>query len=75
MKRKCLLLAAFAAMTVCAYAQDVKCDIVNEGTRRFLEEVDYADDPEYTVSYGVASHPLSRPLLQHPLALALSAAV
>ena len=53
MKKRCLLLAAFAAMTVCAYAQNVKCDIVNEGTRRFLEEVDYADDPEYTVSYAL----------------------
>ena len=53
MKRKCLLLAAFAAMTVCAYAQNVKSDIVNEGTRRFLEEVNYADDPEYTVSYAL----------------------
>ena len=52
MKRICLLLAAFAAMTICAYAQNVQCDIVNEGTRRFLEEVDYADDPEYTVSYA-----------------------
>ena len=52
MMKRCLLLAAFAAMTVCAYAQDVKCDIVNAGTRRFLEEVDYADDPEYTVSFA-----------------------
>ena len=53
MKRICLLLAAFAAMTVCASAQNVKSDIVNEGTRRFLEEVNYADDPEYTVSYAL----------------------
>ena len=53
MKRICLLLAAFAAMTMCAYAQNVKSDIVNEGTRRFLEEVNYADDPEYTVSYAL----------------------
>ena len=32
-------------------AQEV-CDIENVGTRKFLEEVDYSDDPEYTVSYA-----------------------
>lgn len=66
MKIKCLLLAAFAAVTVCAGAQEIKCDIVNEGTRRFLEEVDYSNDPEYTVSfakdyrtdYGASDKPL-----------------
>ena len=52
MKNRLFLLAAFAALTVCAYAQEVKCDIVNEGTRRFLQEVDYSNDPEYTVSFA-----------------------
>jgi enterochelin esterase family protein len=52
MKRRLLLLAAFAAMTVGAYAQRTQCDIVNPGTRKFLEEVDYSADPEYTVSYA-----------------------
>jgi len=28
------------------------CDIENEGTRKFLEEVDYSSDPDYTVSYA-----------------------
>ena len=52
MKKTILLLAAFAALCVGAYAQDVRCDIVNEGTRRFLQEVDYSNDPEYTVSFA-----------------------
>ena len=46
------LLAAFAAVTVCAHAQNTRCDIVNEGTRKLLEEVDYSNDPGYTVSYA-----------------------
>ena len=66
MKIRCYFLAAFAAMTVCAGAQEIRCDIVNEGTRRFLEEVDYSDDPGYTVSfakdymtdYGASDKPL-----------------
>ena len=28
------------------------CDIENEGTRKYLEEVDYSSDPDYTVSYA-----------------------
>ena len=52
MKRRFLLLAAFAALTVCSYAQNVKCDLVNDGARRFMEEVDYAGDPEYAVSFA-----------------------
>ena len=52
MKRRFLLLAAFAALTVCAYAQEIKCDIVNDGARRFMEEVDYSGDPEYAVSFA-----------------------
>ena len=52
MKNRIFLLAAFAGMTVCASAQEVKCDIVNVGTRRFLQEVDYSNDPEYTLSYA-----------------------
>ena len=52
MKRRFLLLAVLAAMTVSAFAQSTQCDIVNPGTRKFIEEVDYSADPEYTVSYG-----------------------
>ena len=52
MKRRILLLAAFAALTFGASAQDIQCDIVNPGTRKFMQEVDYAGDPEYTVSYA-----------------------
>ena len=55
MKVRALLLAAFAAVSVSVSAQEfdsVPCSIVNEGTRRFISEVDYSDDPEYTVSYA-----------------------
>ena len=52
MKRRILLLAALAALSVCAVAQTTQCDIVNPGTRKFLEEVDYSADPAYTVSYA-----------------------
>ena len=54
MKKRLLLLAALAAVTVSAYAQSTQCDIVNPGTRKYLEEVDYSADPEYTVSYAIA---------------------
>ena len=36
MKKRFLLLAAFAALTLGAYAQEVKIGMVNDGTRRFL---------------------------------------
>ena len=52
MKKRFLLVAALAALTVSAFAQDVKCGMVNDGTRRFLEEVDYSADTAYTVSYA-----------------------
>ena len=52
MKRRFLLLAALAALTVCASAQEVKTGMVNDGTWRFLEEVDYSADTAYTVSYA-----------------------
>ena len=29
-----------------------ECDIENPGTRMFLEEVDYSNDPDYTVSFA-----------------------
>ena len=32
--------------------EEKECDIENPGTRKFLEEVDYSDDPEYTISYA-----------------------
>ena len=48
--KKLLLFVAFAALTVGAYAQEVKCGIVNDGTWRFLEEVDYSADTAYMVS-------------------------
>ncbi len=34
-----------------AFAQET-CDIENEGTRKFLEEVDYSNDPDYVLSYA-----------------------
>ena len=37
MKKRFLLLAAFAALTLGAAAQEVKIGMVNDGTRRFLE--------------------------------------
>ena len=52
MKKRLLLLAAFAALTWGAYAQEVKIGMVNDGTRRFLEEVDYSADTAYVVSYA-----------------------
>ena len=30
----------------------VECDIENVGTRKFLEEVDYSSDPDYTLSFA-----------------------
>ena len=50
MRKSFLLLAVLAAVTVSAFAQSTQCDIVNPGTRKFLEEVDYSADPEYGVS-------------------------
>ena len=52
MKKRLLLLAALAALTWGAYAQEVKIGMVNDGTRRFLEEVDYSADTAYVVSYA-----------------------
>ena len=59
MKRRFLLIAAFAAVLVsCGTTQSVKrtvveeFDIENPGTRKFLEEVDYAADTAYTLSYA-----------------------
>ena len=34
-----------------AFEQEL-CDIENEGTRKFLEEVDYSSDPDYVLSYA-----------------------
>ena len=48
MKRRFLLLAALAALTVCAYAQEVKTGMVNDGTWRFLEEVDWCPGPRFS---------------------------
>ena len=33
------------------FAQET-CDIENEGTRKFLEEVDYSSDPDYVLSFA-----------------------
>ena len=43
MKKLLLLTAALVATCMFARAQEV-CDIENEGTRKFLEEVDYSAD-------------------------------
>ena len=60
MKKRFLLIAALAAILVsCGTIQPVKptavekCDIENVGTRKFLEEVDYAADTAYTVSFAL----------------------
>ena len=52
MKKRILLLAALAALTLGASAQEVKIGMVNDGTRRFLEEVDYSADTAYVVSFA-----------------------
>ena len=51
MKKYLLLLAALVAACLFASAQEV-CYIENEGARKYMEEVNYADDPNYTVSYA-----------------------
>lgn len=62
MRRRIFLLAvlsAFAAFTVsCGSVTSLKqltgeeCDIENVGTRKYLEEVDYSNDADYTVSFA-----------------------
>jgi len=62
MKRRVLLYAlswAFlAGLISCSSVHSLKravveeCDIENEGTRKYLEEVDYSSDTTYTVSYA-----------------------
>lgn len=65
--RRLLLLAAVAALFAgsCSPTRHVtntatvqpaleleECDIENPGTRLFLEEVDYSNDPDYTISFA-----------------------
>ena len=68
MKKRFLLLAALAAMLLgvsCSSVHRVssvsvvqpgfemeECDIENPGARMFLEEVDYSNDPDYTLSFA-----------------------
>ena len=68
MKKSILLIAAVAAALMCASCSSMhratsasavqptleqeECDIENPGTRMFLEEVDYSNDPDYTLSYA-----------------------
>ena len=52
MKKRVLLLSAFAALALSAAAQEVKVGMINDGTWRFLEEVDYSADTAYVVSYA-----------------------
>ena len=62
MKRRILSLAvvsAFAALAVsCGSVRSLdrvsgeQCDIENEGTRKYLQEVDYSADPDYTLSFA-----------------------
>ena len=68
MKKRILLIAAVAAALMCASCSSMhratsvsavqpalqleECDIENPGTRMFLEEVDYSNDPDYTLSYA-----------------------
>ena len=61
MKRRLLPFAVVSALLAfavsCESVHSLKnvsveeCDIENEGTRKFLEEVDYTNDTAYTVSY------------------------
>ena len=61
MKKRLLLFAAVSAFLAysisCESIHSLKnvaveeCDIENEGTRKFLDEVDYSNDTAYTVSY------------------------
>ena len=67
MRRRYFLLAAFAALflTACSTTHRLssqaaqptleyaECDIENEGTRKFLEEVDYSNDPDYVQSFAL----------------------
>lgn len=68
MRRRILLIAAVAAALMCASCSSMRhasgvnavqpaleqeeCDIENPGTRMFLEEVDYSNDPDYTLSFA-----------------------
>ena len=68
MKKRILLIAAVAVALMCASCSSMhratsvsavqptleleECDIENPGTRMFLEEVDYSNDPDYTLSYA-----------------------
>ncbi|MCR5351830.1 MAG: tyrosine-protein phosphatase [Bacteroidales bacterium] len=64
MKKRLLLLTALSALAIgavsCASTRSVsrvateECDIENEGTRKYLETVDYSDDPDYTLSFAEA---------------------
>lgn len=51
MKKLLLLSAALVAACLCVRAQEV-CDIENEGTRKFLEEIDYSADTAYVLSFA-----------------------
>ena len=51
MKKLLLLTAALVAACLCARAQEVY-DIENEGTRKFLEEIDYSADTAYVLSFA-----------------------
>ncbi|MBR3284707.1 MAG: hypothetical protein IKI70_00325, partial [Bacteroidales bacterium] len=52
MKKRLLLLAVLLAAAVSSSAQVRNYGMVNDGTRRFLEEVDYSADTAYVVSYA-----------------------
>ena len=68
MKKRILLITVVAAVLMCASCSSMhratnvsavqptleqeECDIENPGTRMFLEEVDYSNDPDYTLSYA-----------------------
>ena len=66
MKKRLLLFAAVSAFLAysisCESIHSLKnvaveeCNIENEGTRKFLDEVDYSNDTAYTVSYDMISY-------------------
>ena len=51
MKKILLITAALVAACLSVRAQEV-CDIENEGTRKFLEEIDYSADTAYVLSFA-----------------------
>lgn len=50
--RKAVTMDVNPASVAQAVLEQETCDIENEGTRKFLEEVDYSADPDYVLSFA-----------------------